>query len=110
MRLSFLCRILLVIGVLTLMCNTVSADENSYNEARALQREGNYDQAIEAYKIYLTYPFDRELTVQDLGLYTDALLQLMNTFQSKGEPEACILTLQEIYNKSVTIQSLHPDT
>ena len=36
--------------------------------------------------------------------YTDALMQLMNTFQSKGEPEACVLTLQELFDASPILQ------
>lgn len=106
MRLSVLGEIALIFSFVILVHTPVSANGNSYREARALQREGKYDQAIEAYKIYLTSPVDGKLEGQDLRLYTDALLQLMNTFQSKGEPEACILALQEVYDGSATLQTL----
>ena len=96
---------MLIFNILTLMHTAVFANENSYKEARALQREGKYDQAIEAYRLYLTRPIDRELKEQDLSLYTDALVQLMNTFQSKGEPEACILTLKKVFEESSTLQT-----
>ena len=36
------------------------------------------------------------MTDDQLVMYTDALVQLMNTFQSKGEPEACISALQNV--------------
>ena len=71
-----------------------------------MQREGKYDQAIEAYKAYLSQPInDNELSDQDLASYTDALVQLMNTYQSKGAPEACISTLRELYKLSPILQS-----
>lgn len=105
MRLSVLRRIVLVFSILVIVCTAVSANENSYKEARALQREGKYDQAIEAYKTYLTSPIQGTLAEKERRMYTDALVQLMNTFQSKGEPEACILALQEVYDKSVTLQT-----
>lgn len=31
-------------------------------------------------------------------------MQLMNTYQSKGEPEACVSTLQEVFSASPTLQ------
>ena len=44
------------------------------------------------------------LTEQQLIMYTEALVQLMNTYQSKGEPEACISALQEVFKASPAIQ------
>ena len=41
---------------------------------------------------------------EQLAMYTDALVQLMNTFQSKGEPEACISALQEVFEASPLIR------
>ena len=96
----------LIVSILLLFCTTVFANENSFREARILQREGKYDQAIDLYKKFLIQPIDEEgFKGQDLVLYTEALVQLMNSYQSKGEPEACILTLQEIYNESPTLQT-----
>ena len=37
-------------------------------------------------------------------MHTDALVQLMNTFQSKGEPDACIEALQEVFKASRIFQ------
>lgn len=77
------------------------ANENLFREARTLQRSGDYEGAIAAFKRYLLQPINEEKFGQEqVAEYTDALMQLMNTFQSKGEPEACISTLQELYNAS----------
>ena len=99
-------KILLVFSILTLICLSLSASSVSVKDARALQREGKYDQAIESYKTYLTQPIEgNELSEEKFVLYTDALVQLMNTYQSKGEPEACISTLREVYNASPIVQA-----
>ena len=88
------------------MCCTSFANENSFQQARTLQRDGKFDKAIEAFKNILTQPMDESnLTDQYLETYTEALLQLMNTFQSKGELEACISTLKEIFNASPILQN-----
>lgn len=88
-----------------LICSTCFANENVYHKARDLQRNGKYDEAINVFKNYLSQPLDEEnLTDGQLKLYTDALLQLMNTFQSKGEPETCISTLKEVYESSPILQ------
>ena len=89
----------------TLICCTTFANEDLFRQARTLQRERKYDEAIGAFKNYLSQPIDKDnLTEERLTLYVDALVQLMNTFQSKGEPEACISTLREVYNTSPTLQ------
>ena len=89
----------------TLICCTTFANEDLFRQARTLQRERKYDEAIGAFKNYLSQPIDKDnLTDERLTLYVDALVQLMNTFQSKGEPEACISTLREVYNTSPTLQ------
>ena len=88
-----------------LICSTCFANENVYHKARDLQRNGKYDEAINVFKNYLSQPLDEEnLTDGQLKLYTDALLQLMNTFQSKGEPKTCISTLKEVYESSPILQ------
>ena len=94
-----------ILFLFTLICYTSFANENLFREARTLQRDGKYNEAIEAFKNYLTQPTDGNgLTNQEQTLYTEALMQLMNTFQSKGEPDACITTLQEIFKASPAIQ------
>ena len=85
---------------------TSSTDENPIQQARTLQRDGKFDEAIVAFKNFLTQPIDENnLTDQYLESYTEALMQLMNSFQSKGEPEACISTLQEVYDASPLLQN-----
>lgn len=99
----------LLLLMATFMCGASFADENLYRQARTLQREGKHDEAIAAFKNYLAQPVAEELLAdQQLALYTEALMQLMNAYQSKGEPEACIQTLQEVYDASPTLQDLCP--
>ena len=96
---------LLLFHVLILTCSTGLANENLFREARTLQREGKFDEAIVAFKNYLTQPADEDgITDQEQTLYTEALMQLMNTYQSKGEPEVCISNLQEVFKASPIVQ------
>ena len=98
---------LLIFQAFILICCTCLAHESLFQEARTLQREGKFDEAIVNFKNYLTLPDHKDgLTVEGMVLYTDALMQLMNTFQSKGEPEACIAALKEVYNASPVLQKL----
>ena len=88
-----------------LLCSISFAHESLFREARTLQREGKHDEAIEAFKKLLSQPIgEEELRGQELFWYTEALVQLMNTFQSKGEPEACIVTLRGVFNTSSILQ------
>ena len=97
--------ITLIFSILTLTAIPCFADENLFKEAITLQRSGDYDEAINAYKSYLTRPIEKDTMTDDqLVMYTDALVQLMNTFQSKGEPEACISALQEVFEASPIMQ------
>ena len=97
-------RILLCLS-LTVVCYTGFANETLYQQARALQREGNLDDAISAFKSFFLQPVEEvNLTEKQLILKTEALVQLMNAFQSKGEPEACITTLEEVFDASPTLQ------
>ena len=90
---------------LMLVCSIGFANETLYQQARALQREGKHDDAISAFKSFLSLPItENELTDQQLFLHTEALMQLMNTFQSKGSPEACIPVLKETFKSSPTLQ------
>lgn len=77
-----------------------------YKEARTLQQNGKYDEAIGVYMNLLLHPEEKENPAdRQLTLYTDVLVQLMNTFQSAGKPEECISALQEIYMASPIIQN-----
>ena len=88
-----------------LICSTGFANENIFRQARTLQHDGKYNEAIDTYKSYLLQPMDENsLDKQQLVTYTEALMQLMNTFQSKGEPEACVSVLQELFKKSPILQ------
>ena len=91
-----------------LICCVCLANENLFKQARTLQREGKHGEAIEAFKNYLTQPMDRgEMSKEEMLMYTEALVQLMNTFQSKGEPEACVTTLQNVFKSSPILQELY---
>ena len=99
------CRRTLLFLVATLIGGASFASESLFREARTLQRNGKHDEAITAFKSYLAQPVSEEdLDGQHLFLYTEALMQLMNTFQSKGDPEGCLVALQEVYKASPTLQ------
>lgn len=100
------CRRTLLFLVATLIGGASFASEGLFREARTLQRNGKHDEAITAFKSYLAQPVsEEELDGQQLFLYTEALMQLMNTFQSKGDPEGCLVALQEVYKASPTLQT-----
>ena len=64
-----------------------------------------YNEAIEAYKSYLMQPIAADnLSASELSKYTQALVQLMNLYQSKGEPQECISALKEVYTASAILQ------
>ena len=103
---SFLNRKIVLFLSLILTCCTCYAQADLYIKARELQRNGSFDEAIKAYREYLSQPInENDLSEQQLAMYTEALLQLMNTFQSKGEPESCVTTLQEQFNVSPVLQN-----
>ena len=105
MSLPFWSKKILLFLVLMLIGSASFANENLFRQARSLQRDGKFDEAIETFKNYLSQPVDEAaFTDQQLATYIEALIQLMNTFQSKGEPEACISTLQEVFKASPVIQ------
>ena len=96
---------ILIFLIITLTDSVAFANDDLFVQARELQRDGKYDEAIKAFKSYLLQPIDtKSLSKEQLITYTDALMQLMNTFQSKGEPEACVITMQEIYKLSPVLQ------
>lgn len=105
MKLPFWSKKILSTLVLMLICGVGFADDQLFSQARAFQREGEYDKAIAAFKDCLLQPIDENsITQQQLATYTDALVQLMNTFQSKGEPETCVTTLRELYDISALLR------
>lgn len=105
MCVPFWSKYILIFHTLLLICCSSFANENLFRQARSLQREGKFDEAIAAFKSYLTLPVNESgLTGQQLIMHTEALVQLMNTYQSKGEPEACISALQETFDSSPAIQ------
>ena len=92
----------------TLICCVSLANDDLFRQARALQHDGKYDEAIVAFKKYLSQPRHKEdFSNQQMVMYTDALVQLMNTFQSKGDPEACISTLKEVFETSPILQETY---
>ena len=105
MCLSVLKRGVLLCSIFVSFFCSCFADETLFYEARTQQRSGKYDEAIETYRDFLTQPVDVEsITNEDIFLYTEALVQMMNTFQSKGEPERCLIALQEVYESSPVLQ------
>lgn len=94
-----------ILHILLLASGTCYANEAKFKQARQQQREGKYDSAISAYKEYLATPLDEDnITDEELFLYTEALTQLMNTYQSKGDTEGCIVALQEVFDLSPILQ------
>ena len=99
-------RKILAFAISLLICNVCYANDNIFFQAKELQRNGKFDEAIKGFKTYLTHPISEEdITTQLVTQYTDALVQLMNSYQSKGEPEACITTLKEIFTSSRILQT-----
>ena len=92
---------ILIFLVLSLVSLSGLAGDDLFVKARELQREGKYDEAIGAFRSYLLQPVDaNKLSQEQTSTYTDALMQLMNTYQCKGEPEACVVALKEIQHSS----------
>lgn len=105
MNLSFWNKRALLFHTLILICAACFANDSLFREARTLQRERKWDAAAGAYRNYLSQAVDdSRLTDSQLVEYTEALVQLMNTYQSMGEPEACVVALQEVFDASVVLQ------
>lgn len=105
MNLPFWNKSLLISIISILICSTSYANENTFNRAKEFKSNGKYDEAIVAFKDYLLQPIgEADFTDQRVVEYTDALVQLMNTFQSKGDPEGCISTLKEVFKASPILQ------
>lgn len=98
-------RYILLCSLFLLTYGNTFADEKLFQQARSLQRSGEFDEAITKYKVFLTQTVDeKDLKEEDIFLYTEALVQLMNTFQSKGDAEGCLTTLDEVFTASAVIQ------
>ena len=96
---------IILFHTLAFICCNCLAEDTLFRQARELQHDGEYDQAIEAFQNILTQQVGKApLTDQQMFIYTESLVQLMNTFQSKGEPEACISALNKLFDSSVVLQ------
>ena len=106
MKIKSKSRYALIISLLTLICHSTSAEENLYDKARSLQRAGQFEQAVDTYRDYLTQPIDEvNLKDRELSIYTDALVQLMNSYQNMGEPQMCVEVLKDVFDESPTLQT-----
>ena len=99
-------RIVLISGFLMLAASLCFANDDIYIEAKRLQQKGDFDEAIRGYREYLIQPFEEDrLDDHQLSIYTDALVQFMNSYQSKGEPETCVTAMQELFEISPILQN-----
>lgn len=97
---------IVILSIVLLIAPTSLAGESLYNEARTLQRSGHFEEAVNRYTEYLAGAASGEnLTEKQVAMYTDALVQLMNSYQSKGEPEACIAALEKVFESSALMQN-----
>ena len=108
MNLPILGKKILLLQTLIFLCCISFAGEDLFKKGRALQRDGKYEEAIEAFTSCLTQPANKnDIAEHYTPMYSDALVQLMNTYQSKGEPEACISALEEIFESSPILQEYY---
>lgn len=99
-------RIVLISSFLMLAASLCFANDDIYIEAKRLQQKGDFDEAIRGYREYLIQPFEEDrLDDHQLSIYTDALVQFMNSYQSKGEPATCVTALQELFEISPILQN-----
>jgi hypothetical protein len=74
MTLTQCCKKILLLVAATVISYSSFANEELFKEARALQKEGQSSEAIEAFKRYLLQPVMGDLTVERIVRYTDALV------------------------------------
>lgn len=99
-------KMILLCSTFVLVCCSTFANETLFQQAKTLQRSGKFDEAIATYKDYLMEEVDVEnITDKEIFFHTEALIQLMNTFQSKGDADGCISTLDEVFTASPVIQT-----
>ena len=60
MQLPFWRKSILLLLVSMLICSTCYANENIFQRARELQRNGKYDEAIAVFKDYLSSPVSED--------------------------------------------------
>ena len=105
MSLTFWIKKSIIFCVFILACGSSFANESIFRQGRKFQREGKYDEAIEAYRNCLSQPLSEdEVSKEEVQTASDALVQLMNTYQSKGEPDTCISALKEVFDLSPILQ------
>ncbi len=97
-------KILLFLTLMSICCSSF-AENDLFSQAKALQRDGKYDEAIEVFIQCLSQPVsENDIDEGRITVYSDALVQMMNTFQSKGKPEACISALEHVFDSSPVVQ------
>lgn len=105
MRLSLWSRKMFTFVVLVMLSYASFANDALFRHARDHQRNGKYDEAIGAFQSYLAQPVDDDAMTDEVqALYIEALLQMMNTFQSKGAPDSCIIAMNRVYDASPVLQ------
>ena len=98
-------RTILLLQISLLICASCFANNELFQQAKKLQKEQEYNKAIDTYKRCIAQPVvSSNLTDEELFIYTESLVQLMNSYQMLGEPEACISTLRELYDTSAILQ------
>ena len=98
-------RTILLLQISLLICASCFANNELFQQAKKLQKEQEYNKAIDTYKRCIAQPVESSnLTDDELFIYTESLVQLMNSYQMLGEPEACISTLCELYDTSAILQ------
>ena len=72
---------IIIFLTLILICSNSFANADLYKQARQLQREGKYGEAIEGFNNYLLQPMNNSnLSSQQVVIYTEALVQADKDF------------------------------
>jgi dipeptidyl-peptidase-4 len=72
---------IIIFLTLILICSNSFANADLYKQARQLQREGKYGEAIEGFNNYLLQPISgSNLSSQQVAIYTEALVQADKDF------------------------------
>lgn len=70
---------------------------NEYVTGRSFQREQKFQEAIEHFKKCITFDSRNEDELDDLQVVIlNAMIQLMNSYQSVGDPEGCVAYLSNL--------------
>lgn len=82
---------------------SVETLRKQYAYARSLQGEKKYDEAIQAFKICLNVEAKEQSPCDSIQpIVTEAMMQLMNTYQSMGKPDECADYLDSLRRYSST--------